>query len=149
MGRSRRGRAGHSEALQIADSPADLLVAWVAGGLPEPSCDLILEGNQCSYAMGATLAQVVLTGSGQRQPDALPPMPIADGEPIHVPSPPIPGGDQGPDYLPVPLGHQEGSRGIGDQTLDVIEAVGRARVLASSLRPQVQHSRHVGLPAST
>jgi len=62
-------------------------------------------------------------------------MSITDGKPVHVPSPPVPGGNQGTDYLPVSLGYQEGSGGLRDQALDVIEAVGRAGVVAPSLRP--------------
>ena len=62
-------------------------------------------------------------------------MSITDSKPVHVPPPPVPGGYQGADYLPVPLGYQEGSGGLSDQALDVIEAVGRARVVAPSLRP--------------
>lgn len=62
-------------------------------------------------------------------------MPVANGKSIHVSSPPVPGSDQGADYLPVPLGYQEGSRALGDQTLDVINAVGLACMLASSLCP--------------
>lgn len=62
-------------------------------------------------------------------------MSITNSKPVHVPSPPVPGSYQGADYLPIPLGYQEGSRRLGDQALDVIEAVGRARMVASSLLP--------------
>jgi hypothetical protein len=121
--------------LQIADSPTDLTLPRITSGLPEPSRDLILEGDKRGHATRAALAQIVLTGSGQREPNALPPISVADGESVHVPSPAIPSGNQGADYLPVPLSDQEGSGRLGDQALDVIEAVGRARVLTASLRP--------------
>jgi len=62
-------------------------------------------------------------------------MPITHSKAVHVPSPPVPGSNQGADYLPIPLGYQEGSRGLGDQALDVIEAVGCAGMATSSLRP--------------
>jgi hypothetical protein len=98
--------------------------------------------------MDATLAQVVLASPRQRETDAFSPLPIADGEPIHIPSPPVPGCDQRTDDLPVPFGNQEGSRGFGNQALDVIEAVGRACVLAASLCPQVQYCWYV-VPSAT
>lgn len=65
-------------------------------------------------------------------------MPLANGEPVHVPAPSIPGGNQGTDELVVALGDQKGGRGVGDQALDVVQTVRRARVLASGLRPKPQ-----------
>jgi hypothetical protein len=135
--------------LQVADSPAYLRIELIASGVPESSRDLILKGDQRGYATDATLAQIILAGPGQREPDALPPMPIANGKPIHVASPAVPGGDQGAEDLPVPFGDQENGRGPRDQALDVIESVGRTCMLASSMRPQVQYRRHIGLSAST
>jgi hypothetical protein len=47
-------------------------------------------------------------------------MPFANSEPIHVPSPPIPTGNQSTDNLTTVLGDQKSGRGAGDQVLDVI-----------------------------
>jgi hypothetical protein len=107
----------------------------VAGGLPERSSYLVLEGNQGGYATGAALAQILLAGPRQRDTNALPPVPFAHGEPVHVPSPPIPAGNQSTDNLTIALGDQKGGRGAGDQALDVILAVRRTCVLTPRLSP--------------
>lgn len=135
--------------LQIADSPANLAIPRIAGGPPKSPSILVVESDQCGHAAGAAPSQVVLACAGQREPDAFPTMAIANGEPIHVASPSVPRSDQGADDLPIPLGDQEGGRRVGDQALNIIEAVGRARMFAPSLCPQIQHGRHIGLSAST
>lgn len=117
------------------NSATDLLVLQIAGGLPECAGCLVIDGDQGGYPVGAATAQVLLACPGQRYPYALPPAAFANGEPVHVPSPPIPARDQSADDLSVMLGNQEGSRGIGDQALDVIQAVYRACVLAPLLGP--------------
>lgn len=106
--------------LQISDSATDVVILRIAGGPPERSSFLVFEGNQGSYSTGAAAAQILLPGPRQRDPDALPPMPFANGEPIHAPSPPIPAGNQSTDDLTTALGDQKGGRGVGDQALDVI-----------------------------
>ena len=111
------------------------MILRVAGGSPERSRCLVLEGNQGSYSTDAAFAQILLTSPRQRDPNALPPMPIANSKPVHVPSPPIPAGNQSADDLPVALGDQKGGRGAGDQALDVIWAVRRACVLTPRLSP--------------
>lgn len=63
-------------------------------------------------------------------------MPFANGEPIHVPPPPVPAGDQGANDLTAALGDEKSGRGIRDQPLDVIEAVGRSCVLTPRLGPK-------------
>jgi len=98
--------------------------------------------------MDAALAQVLLAGLRQREADALPPVPIANSEAVHVASPSVPSGDQGPDDLTATFGNQEGSRGIRNQALDVIKVVGGTRVLASSPLPQGQYGRHIRLSAT-
>lgn len=135
--------------LQIADSTADLLILGIAGGLPErPRC-VVLEGDQGGYPAGAATAQVVLAGARQGDPDALPAMPFADGEPVHVAPPPVPAGDQGADDLTVALSHQKGGRRVLDQALDVIQAVGRRCVLAPGLGPKLQDRSRILAPTST
>jgi hypothetical protein len=62
---------------------------------------------------------MLLTSPRQRDPNALPPMPFMNGEPIHVPSPPIPAGNQSADDLITALSDQKGGRGAGNQALDV------------------------------
>jgi hypothetical protein len=47
-------------------------------------------------------------------------MPLANSEPIHVPSPPIPAGNQSADDLTTALGDQKGGRRAGGQALDVV-----------------------------
>lgn len=121
--------------LQISDSTTDGLIPRIACGLPERSSYIVLEGNQGSYPTGAASAQILLTSPRQRDPDALPPMPFANGESIHVPSPPIPAGNQSTDNLTIALGDQKGSRGAGDQALDVIYLVRRTCVLTPRLSP--------------
>lgn len=121
--------------LQITNPSTDLLVLGITGGLPECSSRLVLEGDQGGYPAGAASAQILLAGPGQRDPDALPPMLLTNGEPVQVSSPPIPPGDQSTDDLSVALGNQKGCRGVSDQALDVIQAVCRACVLASLLGP--------------
>lgn len=77
-------------------------------------------------------------------------MPSADGEPVQVPPPPIPAGNQGANNLAVALGDQEGSwRVEGDQALDVIQAVRRACVLAPRLGPELQDRLCVLAPTPT
>jgi len=111
------------------------VILRIAGGPPERSSYLVLEGNQGSYPTGAASAQILLAGPRQRDPNALPPMPFANGEPIHVPSPPIPAGNQSTDDLTPALGDQKGGRGAGDQALDVIQAIRRTCVLTPLLSP--------------
>lgn len=106
--------------LQISDSATDVAILRIAGGLPERSGCLVLEGDQGGYPVGAASAQILLTGPSQRDPNALPPMPFANGEPIHVPSPPIPAGNQSTDDLIAALSDQKGGWVVGDQALDVI-----------------------------
>jgi hypothetical protein len=96
------------------------VIPRIAGGLPERSSDIVLEGDQGGYSTDAAAMQILLAGARQRDPDALPAMPLTNGEPIHVPSPPIPGGDQSTDNLAIALSDQECGRGAGDQALDVI-----------------------------
>jgi hypothetical protein len=96
------------------------VILGIAGGPPERSSHLVLEGNQGGYPTGAASAQMLLTSPRQRDPNALPSMPFANGEPIHVPSPPVPAGNQSTDNLSAALGDQQGGRGAGDQALDVI-----------------------------
>lgn len=75
---------------------------------------------------------------------------VTNCKPVHVPSPPVPGGDQSADDFAVLLGHQEGRRRLGsDELHDIIEAIGRARMLAPGLRPQLQDGRHLALETST
>jgi hypothetical protein len=76
-------------------------------------------------------------------------MSFANGKPVHVPSPSVPGGDQGADDLSVSLGHQEGSRRIGNEELDIVEVVRGACMLTSRLRPKIQYGRYIGRSAST
>lgn len=121
--------------LQISDSTTDVVILRIAGGPPERSGHLVLEGNQGSYPTGAASAQILLTSPRQSDPDALPPMPFANGEPIHVPSPPVPAGNQSTDNLTTALGDQKGGRGAGDQALDVIQAVRGTCVLTPRLSP--------------
>lgn len=121
--------------LQISDSTTDVVILRIAGGLPERSSYLVVEGDQGGYPTGAASAQILLTGPRQLDPDAFPPMPLANGEPIHVPSPPIPAGNQSTDDLTTTLGDQEGGRRAGDQGLDVSQAVRRTCVLTPRLSP--------------
>jgi hypothetical protein len=111
------------------------VVLWVAGGSPECSCCPIPEGNQGSNSTGAASAQILLTSPRKRDPNALTPVPFANSEPIHVPSPPIPACNQSADDLTTALGDQKGSRGVGDQALDVIQVVRRTCMLAPRLSP--------------
>ena len=135
--------------LQIADSTTDLFVPGVAGGLPERPRILIVEGDQSRHSTYTATAQVLLTGSRQREPDALPPMPFANSEPVHVPSPAIPAGNQRTDDLVAALSDQQGSRGIPDQTLDVLQAIGRGSVPTPLLGPQLQDRWRLLGPTST
>lgn len=136
------------ERLQVADPPTDLVILRIADGVPKSSRCGIVEGDQRGHPMDATLAQIVLAGPRQRESDAFPPMSIADGEPIHVPSPPVPGGDQGADDLPVSLGYEESSRGFINQSLDFIKPIRRTCVLTAALCPQIQYRRQVRLSAA-
>lgn len=122
--------------LQIAHSTTDLPILGIPGGLPECAGHLVVEGNQCGHPTCATAAQVLLTCPRQRDPDALPPKALVNDEPVHVPPPSIPAGNQGADDLAAALSDQKGGRGISDQALDVIEAIGSACVLAPRLGPQ-------------
>ncbi len=121
--------------LQAADSTTDVVILRIADGPPERSSDLVLEGDQGGYSTGAAAAQILLTSPRQRDPNALPPIPFANSEAIHVPSPPIPTSNQSTDNLIAALGDQKGGRGIGDQALDVIYAVRRTCVLTPRLSP--------------
>jgi hypothetical protein len=62
-------------------------------------------------------------------------MPLTHSQPIHVPSPSVPCGDQGADDLPVSLGYQESGGRIRDETLNVFQATDSAGVFTSSLLP--------------
>jgi hypothetical protein len=122
--------------LQIADSAAYLLILGIAGGIPECPGLPVVEGHQGGYATGTAAAQVLLAGPRQRDPDALSAMPVADGQPIQIPSPAVPAGNQSANDLIVALGNQKGSWGAdGDQALDVIRPVRRACVLTPPLGP--------------
>jgi hypothetical protein len=122
--------------LQIADSATDLVVLGIAGGIPERSGDVVLECDQGGCSTGAASAQVLLAGPRQRDPDALPPISLANSKAIHVSSPPIPAGNQSADNLTIALGNQKGGWGtIGSQVLDAIQAVRRTCVLAPYLGP--------------
>jgi hypothetical protein len=136
-------------ALQIADPATDLLIPRVARGLPEGSRLVIVKRDQGGNSAHTALAEVVLTRPRQAGPDPLPPLPLAHSEPVHVPSPPIPAGNQGADYLIAAHGNQKGSRGCIDQALDVSEAVGSARVLTSLLSPKLQDRPRLLAAAST
>ena len=125
------------------------MILGVAGGLPECSSYVVLEGDQGGYSAGATATQMLLTGPRQRDPNALPPMPFANGEPIHVSSPSVPASNQGADNLIAALSNQKSRRGISDQALDVIQAIGRSCVLAPRLSPKLQDRSRVLVPAST
>jgi len=94
-----------------------------------------VKGNQGRNSADPATAQVLLAGPRQGDPNALSPMPFANGEPVHVPPPPVPAGDQGTDDLSVVLGNQKGARRISGQALDVIEAVGRRGMLTPLLSP--------------
>ncbi|HKB50097.1 MAG TPA: hypothetical protein VKC63_01550 [Solirubrobacterales bacterium] len=111
------------------------MILSITSGLPKRSSDVVLESDQGGYSTDATAAQILLAGPRQRDPNALSPMPFANGEPIHVPSPPIPTGNQSTDNLTTALGDQKGGWGAGDQALDIIETVRRACVLTSCLSP--------------
>jgi hypothetical protein len=125
------------------------LILGIAGGVPEcPSC-LVLEGDQRSYPTGAAAAEVLLTGPGQCDPDALPPTSFANSEPVHIPSPPVPTGDQGTDDLATRLSNQKAGGGISNQAFDIIQAVGRTRVLTPRLSPKPQDRSRVLTPTST
>jgi hypothetical protein len=64
-------------------------------------------------------------------------MPLANSEPIHVPSPTIPTGNQSTDNFIAVLSDQKGRRRISNQTLDVIQAIGRSCVLTPRLSPKL------------
>lgn len=96
------------------------MILRIAGGLPECPGYLVPERNQGSYPTGAASAQILLPGPRQCDPNTLPPMPFANGEPIHVPSPAIPAGNQSTDNLTAALGDQKGGGGIPNQALDII-----------------------------
>ncbi len=134
--------------LQVADPPTDLAIPRIADSAPKSSCCGIVEGDQRGHPTDATVAEVVLTGPRQRESDAFPPISIADGEPVHVPSPPVPCGDQGADDLPISLGNKESGRGVIDQSLDVIKTIRRTCMLAAGLCPQVQYRQQVGPSAA-
>ena len=112
------------------------MVLRIAGGIPERAGVRVLEGHQGRYAAGGAAAQVLLAGSRQGDPDALTAMLLANGEPVQVPPPAIPAGDQGADDLATTLRYQQGSGGIGgDQALDVLRTVRRACVFTPLLGP--------------
>lgn len=62
-------------------------------------------------------------------------MSLANGEPIHVPPPPIPSSNQSANDLIAALSNQEGGRGLSNQALDVTEAIDRSCVLAPRFSP--------------
>jgi hypothetical protein len=142
-------KAGADKRLQISDPTTYVAILRIAGRSPERASRLVIEGDQGGYPTGAAFAQILLAGPRQREPDALPPMPFVNGEPVHVPPPPIPAGDQSADDLTVALGDQKGGRGAGDQALDVPETVRRARVLAPRLGPQPQDRLRILMPTPT
>jgi hypothetical protein len=135
--------------LQIANSAADLLILGIAGRLPERSGRIVLEGDQGGYSTDAVAVQIVLAGPRQREADALSTVSFVNGESIHVASPPVPAGNQGPDNLIAALGNQKGRGGIRDQAFDVGEMVCPGCVLTSRLRPKLQDGLRVLEPAST
>lgn len=126
--------AGRGE-LQVADAAADLRILGIAGGFPECLGHTVVEGDQGRNPTDTAAAQVLLSGPRQGDPDALPPMTFPNSKPVHVPSPPVPAGDQSTDDLPVVLGHQKGGRGISDQALNVVEPVSRRGVLTPRFSP--------------
>ena len=74
-----------------------------------------------------------------------PPMSLAHGKPIHIPPPPVPGRDQRTDDFPVLFSHQERSRRIAKQALDVLRPVRRcSRAALRASAHNAQYRRHVG-----
>lgn len=135
--------------LDVSDSPANLVILAIAGGLPESSCDFILKGDQSGDSMRAAVAQILLPRPCQCQSDALPSLPIADRKSVHIPPPSVPSGDQGTDDLSPAVRHKQGCRGIENHAQDIIDPVWGAGVLASSLCPEFQHRRNLGPTAMT
>lgn len=131
--------------VEVAHSTADLLILGIAGRLPKRSSRLVLESDQRRHPAHAAAAQVLLPGPRQRNPDALPPMPFPNSEPVHISSPPVPAGNQSTDNLLAALSNQKGGRGISNQALDIIEAIGGPRMLTPPLGPKPQdRSRILG-----
>ena len=87
--------------------------------------------------MGAAAAQIRLAGLDQCRTNTFPPAPTANGQPIHVPSPPIPGSNQSANDLGVSLGNQESSWGVDYQPPHILQAVNRRCMHAPRLRPQL------------
>jgi hypothetical protein len=137
----------NSSPLQIAHAPTDLPILGVTRRLPKGPSYIVIEGDQSRDPVHAAAEQVLLPRPRQRDPDALTPMLLRYCEPVHVPPPPIPRSDQSTNDLAAALGNQERGRGMLDEPLNVLQAVGRARVLAPLLLPKVKH--RLRIPGST
>ena len=68
---------------------------------------------------------------------------LIHGEAIEVSPPAVPGRDQGADDLTLSLSHHQRTGGFGDQTLEMLDAIRRARVAAALALPEGQHRREI------
>jgi len=122
--------------LQVADSPTDLAVHRISSPLPEPSCDRIVKGDECCDATHTAFPEVVLASANQGKANALASILLENREPIHVPAPSVPPSYQCANEFSFLFGNQECPRRFGaEESLDVIEPIGSARMLATALHP--------------
>ena len=86
---------------------------------------------------------MLLAGQHERRADPPSPMLDANRQPVHVPSPTVPCGDQRTHDHTAGIGNEQAPRRLSEQPLQILESVGGARPLAASFSPQLKDGRRV------
>jgi hypothetical protein len=135
--------ANHCARLPAAHAPAYRAVPRVACGLPERRHDLVLVRDQGCDAVGALPAHVLLACAHERQADAAAAVLMEHYEPVHVPPPSVPRGDQRAHECAAGVGDEQTLRCLGEQSVDVLDPVGGGCVRAARPLPQVEDRRRL------
>jgi hypothetical protein len=122
--------------LDVAHPPSDLLVLRVASHIPEGACVLVVKCNKCRDPSYSLIAKVALSRPDKAQGDSLAAIVLMNSKSIDVPAPAVPASNDHPDDLFASLGYEQGSWSAQDEAFNVLSAIGRARVLATSKRPK-------------
>src|SRR5712691_12239697 len=141
--RVRPGRHGERPGLfrtvlSRLDEAAGVLLEGVAGGLPEADRVGVVAEDDRADSDRALLAEPSFALGDETERDSSAPVLGQDGEPIHVPAPAVPAGDQRPDDPAVRLGHEQRAVAALDQRRDVPD-VGRHARRGLGTAPEIEN----------
>jgi hypothetical protein len=106
--------------------------------------NLVLVCDQGCDAVGALPTQVLLAGAHERQADAATTVISEHDEPVHVPPPAVPRGDQRAHERAVGIGDEQAPGCLGEQPVDIFDPVGSRCVRTARPLPQVENRRRLG-----